>query len=60
MTYSTITAAMKSNNPVIVSTREINVNGNDRKMHRVRKANGKKVYMVVEYENGTFSSPITY
>lgn len=58
--YATIDNAMKSSNPVIVSTREFSHKGNDRKMHRVRKANGKKVYMVVEYENGTFSSPVTY
>ena len=60
MTYLTLSSAMKSNDPVIVSTRDFKANGTDRKMHRVQKANGKKVYMVVEYENGMFSSPVTY
>ena len=59
-TYSTISEAMQSKNPVIVNTKEVKFNGKDRKWHRVQKANGKKLYMIVEYENGQFSSPVTY
>ena len=59
MTYATLDQAMNSKNAVVISERDVNAR-QGRKVLRVRKANGKKFYMVVAYENGTFSSPVTY
>ena len=60
MTYSTINESMKTNNPVtIISEKEFSYKGNDRVMMIVKKANGKKHYSVIKYENGTYSTPVT-
>lgn len=59
--YNTIEESLKTNHvATIISEKTFNVNGNDRVMIRARKANGKKEYMIVQYENGCFSSPVTY
>lgn len=60
MTHSTLNQAMKTRHPVIiVSQKEYNYQGNDRVMMTVKKSRGKKLYFVVQYENGSYSTPVT-
>ena len=55
--YNTIEESLKTNHvATIISKKYVS----DRVMIRARKANGKKEYMIVQYENGCFSSPVTY
>lgn len=45
-------------NYVVVSEKEIVVNGDVRKVLKVRKPNGRRLYEVVVYANGSTSSVV--
>ena len=56
MTHETLKQALGTNlEPVVIKTREFEFNGNTRQSLTVKKANGKKLYLVVKYENGRYS-----
>jgi hypothetical protein len=58
--YTSIEESLKTNHPaVIVSVNMFSHNGATRQRIRARKANGKKEYLIVKYETGLFSSPVT-
>jgi hypothetical protein len=60
MTYSTLEQALQTNHPaIIVSEKAYTYLGNDRVMMTVKKSRGKKLYFVVKYENGSFSTPVS-
>ena len=56
--YNTIEQALETKKAVVLSIKEYNHNGEDRKLIRAKKANGKRSYMVVQYGNGLFSSTV--
>ncbi len=59
MTYDTIENALKTNQPaVIIKETPYNHLGNDRLSIKARKAKGKRVYTVVKYENGRYSTAV--
>jgi len=60
-TYQTIQESIKTDLPVIIIKEDKYVfNGSkNRSWITVKKANGTKLYKVVRYENGEYSSPIT-
>jgi hypothetical protein len=57
-TFNTIEAALKTNKAIIVKSKNFNFNGLNRVSLTVQKANGKRLYNVVQYENGSFSSAV--
>ena len=58
--YTSIEQALKTNHPaLIIEEKSFKYNGNDRVKIRARKANGKKDYLVIKYENGNYSSAVT-
>lgn len=56
--FKTIEQALKTKAAKIISVSNYNHNGQDRKIIKACKAKGKKVFMVVQYENGLFSSAV--
>jgi hypothetical protein len=57
-TFNTIEASLKTNKAIIVKSKNFNYNGLNRVSLTVQKANGKRLYNVVQYENGSFSSAV--
>jgi hypothetical protein len=55
MTYETLEQALKTKLAVIISTESYDHKGNTRNWIKARKANGKKVFSIAQYENGRFS-----
>ena len=55
MTYSTLEQALKTKLAIIEATSTFEYKGVIRKSLKVRKSNGKKIYEVVQYENGRYS-----
>lgn len=55
-TFNSVEQALGTKQAVIISEKPYNHKGNDRVIIKARKARGKKVFMVVKYEDGTFSS----
>ena len=57
--HTSIEQALETNLPAqIISQRSFTHKGNDRVMMTVKKARGKRTYMVVRYENGEFSTAV--
>jgi hypothetical protein len=58
-TFETLKQSLETKlEPVIVSSREFVYKGESRKSLHVRKAKGRRTYMVVQYGNGRFSSAV--
>ena len=57
-TYPTLEQAMKTKKAVVLSTEDFQHQGQLRKSIRARKAQGKRVYYVTQYENGLFSEAV--
>lgn len=55
-TYNTLNESLKTKKSEIVKVRIANVNGNIRKLITAKKANGKRTYSVIQFENGQFST----
>lgn len=57
--HETLKQAMKTKlDPVIISVDPYEYKGAHRQAIKARKARGKKVYMVVLYENGLYSDAV--
>jgi hypothetical protein len=54
--YNTIEQSLNTKKVNIISVKNVEINGNTPKMISVQKANGKKSFLVVQYENGLYSS----
>lgn len=54
--FATIEEALQTKKVTIVAERDYCYCGLNRTMIKARRANGKKVYMIIKYENGTYSS----
>lgn len=57
-TFETLEQSLETKKAVIVDATEFDHKGKQRQSLRVKKANGKKIYMVVRYENGRYSTAI--
>jgi len=55
MTYQTLEQALKTKKAVVISSRDYEHKGVQRKAIKARKANGKRVYYVTQYENSRYS-----
>jgi len=55
-TYNTLNESLKTKKSEILNVRILNVKGNNRKIITAKKANGKRTYSIVQYENGQFST----
>ena len=49
---------MKTKEVVVISIKDFEYKGVSRKSIKARKAKGKRVYYVTQYENGTFSEAV--
>jgi hypothetical protein len=58
MTHATLEQALKTKLAVVISSRIYEHNGEVRSSLKVRKANGKKVFMVVQYASGRYSEGV--
>ena len=56
--FKTLEDSLQTKKAVIVEQREYVYLGITRQWIKARRANGKKVYTVFQYENGLFSSAI--
>jgi len=57
--FNTIKEAMNTNlDPVVISESEFEYKGVTRKAIKVKKARGKRIYEVVQYENGKYSEGV--
>lgn len=56
--FKTIEASLKAKDAVIISTKKYCHKGNGRLIIKAKKPKGRKVYTVVQYENGMFSSAV--
>ena len=55
MTYQTLEQSLKTKAVKVISIEDYEHKGHARKSIKVMKANGKKVFRVVQYSNGLFS-----
>ena len=58
MTYSTLEQALKTKLAVITAISTYEHKGAARKSLKVRKSNGKKIFTVIQYENGLYSEAV--
>ena len=56
--FKTLEASLKTKLAVIVKETPYTHKGQDRVSMKVRKANGNKLFSVVKYENGLYSSAV--
>ena len=57
-TYKTLEQALKTKKAVVISIEDYEHKGAKRQSIKARKANGKKVYNVVFYEEGRYSEAV--
>jgi hypothetical protein len=54
--YETIEQSLNTPKAIIIDIKDIEIKGNKRKRILARKAKGKKIFYLIQYENGLFSS----
>lgn len=56
--FKTLEESLKAKSVVVISTKEYEHKGEKRNWIKARKAKGKKVFSVAQYENGLYSEAV--